>query len=106
LSRAIHGRRLAAVSADAPPLIDRETDYFAFNKDEYVAARVCGDVSVQTVRRWRAKGIGPQYRRVGALVRYSLAGCFSWMEAQPSGGAETARGSFPVLPREGERRIA
>jgi predicted DNA-binding transcriptional regulator AlpA len=67
------------------PAIPPEVDYRAWNKDERVIARVCG-VSVQTVRRWRAAGEGPQWKKIGACVRYSLATTFEWLESLPGGG--------------------
>lgn len=69
------------------PALSPEIEYRAWNKDEYTAARVCG-VSVQTVRRWRASGSGPQWKKIGACVRYSLAGVFDWLESQPGGGGQ------------------
>ncbi|MCL4852555.1 MAG: helix-turn-helix domain-containing protein [Bryobacteraceae bacterium] len=62
-----------------------EIEYRSPCHDEYAVARICG-TSVQSVRRWRAAGTGPRFRKIGALVRYSLADIFAWVEAQPGGG--------------------
>ena len=37
-----------------------------------VAARFMG-LSVQTLRNWRSKGIGPSYIKIGKTVRYDVA---------------------------------
>lgn len=78
--------RATAGTGGVPPL-PPEVDYLAWNKDEHVIARVCG-VSVQTVRRWRAAGEGPQWKKIGACVRYSLATTFEWLESLPGGGGK------------------
>jgi predicted DNA-binding transcriptional regulator AlpA len=80
MPRAFAGAR--GVSA-LPP----EIEYRAWNKTEHVVARVCG-VSLQTVRRWRAAGDGPQWKKIGPLVRYSLAATFEWLETLPGGGGK------------------
>lgn len=82
-----HTTRDARAGARGVSGLPPEIEYRAWNKDEHVVARVCG-VSVQTVRRWRAAGDGPQWKKIGACVRYSLAGVFTWLEAQPGGGAQ------------------
>jgi hypothetical protein len=69
------------------PALPPEIEYRAWNKDEHVVARVCG-VSVQTVRRWRAADDGPPWKKIGACVRYSLAGVFEWLENLPCGGGQ------------------
>jgi len=43
-------------------------------------------VSVATLRRWRASGEGPPWRRFGRLIRYARADVDAWAAAQPSGG--------------------
>lgn len=79
--RLLHSRAGAGSASALPP----EIDYKAPNKDEHMVARICG-TSVQSVRRWRAAGTGPRYRKIGALVRYSLEDVFGWLETQPAGG--------------------
>jgi len=37
-------------------------------------------VSETTLRRWRAKGIGPPFMKAGLVVRYSRAGLEQWLE--------------------------
>ena len=77
----------APAGARGVPSLSPEVDFRAWNKDEHVIARVCG-VSVQTVRRWRAAGEGPQWKKIGACVRYSLATTFEWLESLPGGGGK------------------
>jgi predicted DNA-binding transcriptional regulator AlpA len=81
----VHTTRYSTAGAGGVPALPPEIEYRAWNKDEHVVARACG-VSVQTVRRWRAAGDGPAWKKLGALVRYSLAGVFEWLESQPGGG--------------------
>jgi len=73
--------------ARSVPELPPDIEYRAWNKDEHVIARVCG-ISVQTMRRWRAAGEGPPFKRIGSHVRYSLAATFEWLESLPEGGAE------------------
>jgi len=82
----VHTTRYAKAGAGGAPPLPPEIDFRAWNKDEHVVARVCG-ISVQTVRRWRAANYGPRWKKLGAAVRYSLAGVFEWLESQPGGGA-------------------
>jgi len=44
------------------------------------------DVSLGTVRHWRYLGKGPRYKKVGALVRYSIEDLNAWLASRPSGG--------------------
>jgi excisionase family DNA binding protein len=57
----------------------------SYCKDEYFVALFYG-ASVGTVRRWRQKGRGPRYRKVGNLVRYSQEDLHAWLASRPSGG--------------------
>jgi hypothetical protein len=43
-------------------------------------------VSLACVRRWRLFGLGPKYRKVGHLVRYSPEAVYEWFNKQPTGG--------------------
>ncbi len=45
------------------------------------AAVVLG-VKPGTLATWRWRGYGPRYRKVGALVKYSIADIEVWLEAQ------------------------
>jgi len=61
---------------------------------EYVnerrAAEICG-LRVSTLRKWRQRGRGPRFRKLGErAVRYSLLDLDSWLTAQPTGGTDTA----------------
>ena len=42
-------------------------------------SRITG-LALQTLRNYRAKGIGPPYCKLGRAVRYPLTGTLSWIE--------------------------
>jgi predicted DNA-binding transcriptional regulator AlpA len=49
-------------------------------------------VSVQLLRKWRAKGMGPEYSKLGGkLVRYDPGALIQWIAHERSTGPETAR---------------
>jgi hypothetical protein len=66
----------------------------SYCKDEHFAAAFYG-VSLGTVRRWRGLGIGPRYRKIGNLVRYSIPDLEDWLASRPAGG-EAAEGAKNV----------
>jgi len=43
-------------------------------------------VSLACLRRWRLLGEGPEYKKVGPLVRYRPESVADWVNRQPSGG--------------------
>jgi hypothetical protein len=43
-------------------------------------------VSLACLRRWRLLGEGPEYKKVGPLVRYRPEFLQQWLDKQPSGG--------------------
>jgi excisionase family DNA binding protein len=43
-------------------------------------------VSVFTVRRWRIKGGGPRWIRIGSSIRYHIADLHAYIAGVPSGG--------------------
>ena len=43
-------------------------------------------VSLACLRRWRLRGEGPQYVKVGPLVRYRPEAIEQWVDALPTGG--------------------
>jgi predicted DNA-binding transcriptional regulator AlpA len=43
-------------------------------------------VSLACLRRWRLRGEGPQYVKVGPLVRYRPEAVDQWVEDLPTGG--------------------
>jgi predicted DNA-binding transcriptional regulator AlpA len=43
-------------------------------------------VSLACLRRWRLLGAGPEYIKVGPLVRYRPEAIDRWVEALPTGG--------------------
>jgi hypothetical protein len=44
-------------------------------------------VSIASLRRWRLERRGPQFIKVGSLVRYRPEQIESWLAALPTGGA-------------------
>ena len=44
-------------------------------------------VSVASLRRWRIERRGPQFIKVGSLVRYRPEELEAWLAALPTGGA-------------------
>ena len=44
-------------------------------------------VSVASLRRWRLERRGPQFIKVGSLVRYRPEELEAWLAALPTGGA-------------------
>lgn len=61
-------------------------DVLGYGLNEFDAARFFG-VSVKTVRRWRAEGTGPRWRKVGFLVRYALVDLQAHWDQLPEGGS-------------------
>jgi predicted DNA-binding transcriptional regulator AlpA len=53
-------------------------------KEADVANALC--VSLAAVRRWRTKGKGPRYLKLGSLVRYSQKDVSEWIQSRPVGG--------------------
>jgi predicted DNA-binding transcriptional regulator AlpA len=51
-------------------------------------------VSLACLRRWRLRGEGPQYIKVGPLVRYRPQDLDEWIAALPTGGNGCR---FPVV---------
>ena len=47
-------------------------------------------VSVASLRRWRLEMRGPQFIKVGSLVRYRPEELEAWLTALPTGGASSA----------------
>ena len=47
-------------------------------------------VSIASLRRWRLERRGPQFIKVGSLVRYRPEEIESWLAALPTGGAGRA----------------
>jgi len=63
----------------------------SYCRDEFFVADFY-DVSLGTVRRWRAEGRGPRYKKLGSLVRYSLEDLHGWLASRPTGGEGTGGG--------------
>ena len=58
---------------------------FAPLTEEEVAEQL--HVSVASLRRWRLARRGPQFIKVGSLVRYRPEDLESWLAALPTGGS-------------------
>ena len=50
-------------------------------------------VSLASVRRWRLERRGPQFIKVGALVRYRPDDLETWLASLPTGGVPSAEGA-------------
>jgi predicted DNA-binding transcriptional regulator AlpA len=57
-------------------------------------------VSLACLRRWRLRGEGPQYIKVGPLVRYRPQDLDGWLASLPTGGNGC---KFPVRSQRGTR---
>jgi len=60
-----------------------------FMTEKEVAGQL--NVGLASLRRWRLEGRGPQFVKVGALVRYRPEDLEQWMAALPTGGAAPQR---------------
>jgi predicted DNA-binding transcriptional regulator AlpA len=60
--------------------------------NEHEVSTSCS-ISVLTLRKWRSQKRGPQFVKIGALVRYRPADIDAWIAAQSLvlGAAEVAR---------------
>ena len=54
--------------------------------NEHEVADSCS-ISVLTLRKWRSQRRGPQYVKIGALVRYRPEHVDAWIVAQKSSGS-------------------
>jgi excisionase family DNA binding protein len=43
-------------------------------------------ISLATVRRWRQKGTGPDFIKLGSSVRYNRGAVLSWLHSRPARG--------------------
>jgi predicted DNA-binding transcriptional regulator AlpA len=57
-------------------------------------------VSLACLRRWRLRGEGPRYVKVGPLVRYQPQDLDNWIAALPTGGNGY---KFPVKSQKSAR---
>jgi predicted DNA-binding transcriptional regulator AlpA len=55
--------------------------------NEHEVADSCS-ISVLTLRKWRSQRRGPQFVKIGALVRYRPEDVDAWITAQKSAGTE------------------
>jgi excisionase family DNA binding protein len=61
---------------------------FALLTEDEVAQQL--HVSVASLRRWRLERRGPQFIKVGSLVRYKPEELEAWLVALPTGGSGPA----------------
>lgn len=61
---------------------------FALLTEDEVAEQL--HVSVASLRRWRLERRGPQFIKVGSLVRYRPEDLETWLAALPTGGSGAA----------------
>ena len=64
------------------------------------------NVSLATVRRWRVIGQGPQYRKIGASVRYDPNCVSAWLESRHIGGGQTEATQKKKSPAGANRRTS
>lgn len=50
------------------------------------AAKYLGGLKVNTMQNWRIRGVGPAYKKIGRLVRYSLDDLDAYINRQSRGG--------------------
>jgi hypothetical protein len=50
--------------------------------DQKAAAVYLGGLSTKTLESWRVRGIGPVFRKIGALCRYLQADLDAYIQAQ------------------------
>jgi len=55
--------------------------------NEHEVADSCS-ISVLTLRKWRSQKRGPEFVKIGALVRYRPEDVDAWIAAQKSAGVE------------------
>ena len=48
------------------------------------------DVSVSGLRKWRRERSGPQFIRIGRLIRYSLSDMQAWLATRKEGANENS----------------
>ncbi len=59
-------------------------------------------VSLACLRRWRLQSLGPQYIKVGSLVRYRSEDIEKWLDSLPTGGS----GRKPVAQNHAGRKLS
>jgi excisionase family DNA binding protein len=67
--------------------------------EEEVANRL--HVSLASIRRWRLERRGPQFIKVGSLVRYRPEDLETWLASLPTGGARLSK--VANTPGDGQR---
>jgi helix-turn-helix protein len=63
-------------------------------------------VSLASVRRWRLEQRGPQFIKVGSLVRYRPEDLDLWLAARPTGGTQPEPNGVLSLGSERFRKVA
>ena len=75
------------MKADYREFAAAQQTHSAMLTDGEVAARL--GVKVDTVRKWRLRGMGPPAIKVGGAVRYRLGDLELWLSSQPTLGQRT-----------------
>jgi len=58
-------------------------------------------VSLAALRKWRVLNRGPQFLKIGSLVRYRQADINQWLESVPAGrGAQDSEGAMQRSARK------
>jgi excisionase family DNA binding protein len=70
--------------------------------EEEVAKRL--HVSLASIRRWRLERRGPQFIKVGSLVRYRPEDLESWLASLPTGGAQLVKAETGAANGQGHRK--
>jgi len=70
--------------------------------EEEVAKRL--HVSLASIRRWRLERRGPQFIKVGSLVRYRPEDLESWLSSLPTGGAQLVKAETGAANGQGYRK--
>jgi hypothetical protein len=52
-------------------------------------------ISVAALRKWRVIGRGPQFIKIGPLVRYRAGDVQVWLESRPGGGEQRRAAVVP-----------
>lgn len=61
------------------------------------AAEYLGNLKHNTLEVWRVQGIGPVYKKIGRLVRYSIDDLDSYLVAQTRNSTSQAKPKKPTL---------
>ena len=92
--------RVSLSVSSASAFSHKENSMESFLNEIQVSEKI--QVSLACLRRWRLRGEGPQYVKVGPLVRYRPEAIEQWVDALPTGG----NGRKPRSVQAGRNRLA